>query len=102
MRFSISPRADQYQGLMRLDHRCNDANQLTFRYNITQSFETNQNLAALVGFSRGFVTASFDTTALASWTHSFTPSLINEARAQFNYYHPIVSTNDPFGPALEI
>lgn len=93
---------DQYQGLTRLDHRFNDANQLTFRFNITQSFETNQNVAALVGFSRGFVSDTFDTTALAAWTHTFTPSLINEARAQFNYYNPVVSTNDPFGPALEI
>ena len=93
---------DQYQGLLRVDHRFNDANQLLFRYNITKSFDTNQNLGALVGFSRGFVAENFDSTAIAGWTHSFSPKMINEARAQFNYNNPIVTTNDPFGPSLEI
>jgi carboxypeptidase family protein/TonB-dependent receptor-like protein len=93
---------DTYQGLMRIDHRFNDANQATFRYNITRFFETNQNIGALVGFSRGYVSENFDSTALANWTHSFSPSLINEAHAQFNYNNPFTGTNDPFGPALEI
>lgn len=93
---------DTYQGLMRIDHRFNDANQATFRYNITKFFETNQNIGALVGFSRGYVSENFDSTALANWTHSFSPSLIHEAHAQFNYNNPFTGTNDPFGPALEI
>ncbi len=94
--------SDQYQGLTRLDHRVNDKNQLNFRYNITNLQETNQNIGALVGVTRGYVTSYFDSTGLANWTHTFSPRLINEARAQFNYYDAFTGSNDPFGPALEI
>ncbi|HEV2687094.1 MAG TPA: TonB-dependent receptor, partial [Bryobacteraceae bacterium] len=94
--------SDQYQGLTRLDHRFNDRNQVDFRYNITSLHETNQNIGALVGVSRGYVTDYFDSTALANWTHTFSPNVINEARAQFNYYDAFTGSNDPFGPALEI
>jgi hypothetical protein len=93
---------DQYQGLMRIDHNFNPRNLGNFRYNVTRLYETNQNLAALVGYSRGFITDAFDSTVLANWTHTFSPALINEARAQFSYYNPLTATNDPFGPALEI
>jgi hypothetical protein len=93
---------DQYQGLMRIDHRFNDRNQATLRYNITKDFETNQNVGALVGVSRGYVTDYFDSTVLGNWTHTFSPTLINEARAQFNYYDAFTGSNDKFGPAFEI
>ncbi|MGI8991586.1 MAG: TonB-dependent receptor [Bryobacteraceae bacterium] len=95
-------RTDQYQGLIRVDHRVSDRDQLSFRYNITQSFDTNPNLSGLTGYSRGYVQENFDSTALGSWTHTFSPTLINEVRAQFNYNNPITSSIDPFGPALEI
>ncbi|HYM11219.1 MAG TPA: TonB-dependent receptor [Bryobacterales bacterium] len=94
--------SDSYQGLVRLDHRINDSNQLNFRYNVTKDYETNQNLAALVGFSRGYIQDFFDSTALASLTHLFSPQVINEARVQFNYYNPFTGSNDPYGPAIEI
>jgi hypothetical protein len=93
---------DQYQGLLRLDHRFSEKSLASLRFNTTKSFDTNQNLAALVGVSRGYVNDNFDTTGVANWTYSFTPSVINEARVQFNYNNPLVATNDPFGPALEI
>src|SRR5207247_11079726 len=93
---------DQRQGLLRLDHRLNDNDQLNFRYNVTSSYETNQNVAALVGYSRGYVQDALDSNALASWTHVFSPKLVNEARVQFNYYNLFTGSNDPYGPALEI
>ena len=93
---------DQYQGLMRIDHQFNAANQASFRYNVTRSYETNQNLGALVGYSRGYINDVFDSTAVANWTGIISPRLINEATVQFNYNDPLVATNDPFGPALEI
>lgn len=93
---------DQYQGLMRVDQHFSAKDQASFRYNVTRQYETNQNLAALVGYSRGFITDLFDSTALANWTHSFSPALVNEARAQFSFYNPLTASNDPFGPALEI
>ncbi|MBI3698132.1 MAG: TonB-dependent receptor, partial [Acidobacteria bacterium] len=93
---------DSYQGLMRFDHRLNDHNQFNLRYNITKSYETNQNLSALVGYSRGFISDVFDSTVIGGWTRTLSPSAINEARAQFNYNNPFTGTNDPYGPALEI
>ncbi len=94
--------SDQYQGLMRLDHRINDANQLTFRFNTTKLYETNPNLSALTAFSRGYVQDNFDTTTMAGWTHTFSSSTVNDLRAQFNYNNPFTGSNEPFGPALEI
>jgi hypothetical protein len=93
---------DDYKVLMRIDHRFNDANQLNVRYNFTQADETNQNLRGQVGFSRGYVTSSYEQTGLAAWTHSFSPSVINELRVQYDYNRPIVSSNDPFGPSIDI
>jgi hypothetical protein len=94
--------SDDRKGLLRLDHRFNDRNQVTFRYNVTKSFETNPNLQGLVGYSRGYVVEYFDSTALAGWTRMLSPRLINEARAQFNYLDLFTGSNEAFGPALEI
>ena len=93
---------DQYQGLVRLDHRFSNKDQMNFRYNVTQAHDTNQNLAALVGVSRGYVSEIFDSTTLGNWTHTFSPTLVNEARAQFNFFNPLTASIDQFGPALEI
>jgi hypothetical protein len=93
---------DRYQGLMRVDHQWNDRNQLSFRSNTSRIYDTNPNVIALTGYSRGYVQEFFDTTASASWIHTFSPRVINEAHAQFNYNDVLTSTNDPFGPALEI
>ncbi|MDP3001012.1 MAG: TonB-dependent receptor [Bryobacterales bacterium] len=94
--------SDDHKGLLRLDHRFSDRDQVTFRYNVTSAFETNPNLQGLVGYSRGYVTDTFDSTVLAGWTRMLSPTLINDARAQFNYTNPFTGSNEPFGPALEI
>src|SRR5262249_42232182 len=93
---------DQYQGLMRLDHRAGDRSQFNLRFNVTSSYETNPNLSALTAFSRGFIQDTIDSTAHLGWTRVFGPRAINEARVQFNYNNPYTGTNDPYGPALEI
>jgi hypothetical protein len=93
---------NSYQGLMRLDHRFNEANQFNFRYNVTSLADSNPNLAGLVGYSRGFNQDTFDSTAIASWTHLFSPRVINDARAQFAWYNLMTASTEKFGPALEI
>jgi carboxypeptidase family protein len=95
-------RTDSYAGLWRLDHRFNDANQFNFRYNVTGLYDTNPNLGGLVGNSRGFNQETFDSTALATWTHLFSPRVINEARAQFAWWDMVTASTEPFGPSLEI
>jgi len=89
--------SDDYKGLMRLDHRFSDRNHVTFRYNTTTSFETNPNLQGLVGYSRGYVTEYFDSTALAGWTRMISPAVVNDARVQFNYFNLFTGSNEPFG-----
>lgn len=93
---------DSYQGLLRIDHRINENNQVNFRYNVTTVADTNPNLGGLVGFSRGFSQETFDSTALASWTHLFSPAVINEAHAQFAYWDMLTASTETFGPAIEI
>ena len=44
---------DDYKGLLRLDHRASERNNFIFRFNVTSSYDTNQNLSALVGLSAG-------------------------------------------------
>jgi len=94
--------ADQHQGLLRLDHQMNQNNQFTARFNTTRGFETNPNVSALTGISRGFVSDVFDTVGTLNWFHVFSPRLINEAHAQFDYYDLLTDSNEKFGPALEI
>ncbi len=93
---------DTHMGLLRLDHRVSDRNQLNFRFNVNRSYETNQNLSALTAWSRGFITDTVDATGLAGWLHTFSPALINEFRVQFNYNNPFTGTNDPYGPGFDI
>ena len=43
-----------------------------------------------------------DSTLQGSWTHEFSPSLLNEARVQWNWYQFNVDTNDRGGPGLDV
>ena len=93
---------DQHQGLLRLDHQWNQNNQLSARFNTSKVFDTNPNVSALTGISRGFIQETFDTVGAFSWIHSFSPRVNNEAHAQFNFYDQVTGSNERFGPALEI
>ena len=95
-------RTDRHQGLLRLDHHWNQNNQLSARLNTSKVFDTNPNVSALTGISRGYVQDTFDTALALSWIHTFTPRLINEAHAQFDFYDQLTGTNEKFGPALEL
>lgn len=95
-------RTNQYQALARLDHRFSDANQVTLRFNVTDSDDQNPNLSALTGVSRGYRQSNFDVTGLIGWIKTLSPSLVNDFRGQWNYNNPITASNDPYGPALEI
>ncbi len=93
---------DRHQGLARLDHQFNRDNQFSLRLNTSKVYDTNPNVSALTGISRGFLQDTFDATVAMSWIHVFTPRLINETHAQFNYFDQLTGTNDKFGPALEL
>ncbi len=93
---------DMYQGLIRLDHLWNENNQTSLRFNTSNASDSNPNVNALTGYSRGYRQQNLDVTGAASWLHTFSPNVVNEARTQFNYNNPLTASNDPFGPALEI
>ncbi|MEX2262775.1 MAG: TonB-dependent receptor [Bryobacteraceae bacterium] len=95
-------KTDDYKALFRIDHAVSGRDQLNFRYTFAENDETNQNLRGQVGLSRGFVTDTKEHGGLLGWTHTFTPSVINEMRLQSSYYRYRVGSNDPFGPELNI
>ncbi len=95
-------RTDRHQGLLRLDHQWNEKNQVSARFNTSKVYDTNPNVSALTGISRGFLQDTLDSVGALSWIHTFTPRLINEAHAQFDYFDQFTGTNDKFGPALEL
>jgi hypothetical protein len=93
---------DDHKGLLRLDWRASNHDLFTWRFNTTRIYETNPNLAGLVGFSRGYISDWFDLTTVAGWTRTLSPSMVNELRVQYAYYDALTDTNEPHGPALEI
>lgn len=93
---------DDHKGLARLDHRFSDSSQLTFRFNTTSIYDTNEGVGALVGFSRGFVQRFRDYDGQLNWTKTFGTAAVNEFRSQFDHYLLETASTDAFGPALEI
>ena len=92
----------QHEGSVRLDHRFNDANQASIRYSFAHLEETDPDVQALIGFSRGNSVLSWDSTLQGSWFHQFSPTAQNEARLQWNWYQFNVDTNDRGGPGLDV
>jgi len=92
----------QHQGSGRLDHRFNDANQASLRYSFAHLKETDPDVQALIGFSRGNSILSWDSTLQGSWFHQFSQTAQNEARLQWNWYQFNVDTNDLGGPGLDV
>ncbi len=91
-----------YKSSTRLDHRASDNNQLFFRYNFTHSRESNSNVQALVGASRGTDVELFDSTSILGWTHTFNQHTINESRFQWTYNNAITNSIEKFGPTINI
>ena len=86
----------------RLDHRLSESNQIFFRYSYANTHETNANVQALVGASRGTDIKVLDSNSLLGWTHTFSERTILETRFQWNYRNFLVNTLEKFGPELRI
>src|SRR5216683_8440078 len=86
----------------RLDHRFNNSNQAFLRYGFAHLKESDPDVQALSAFSRGTSVLNWDSTMQGSWFHQFTPSSMNEARLQWNWYQLNVDTNDRGGPGLDV
>ena len=92
----------EYEGSARLDHRFGDKDSAFLRYGFAHLDESDPDLQALTGFSRGTSILNWDSTLQGSWFHQFSANSINEARVQWNWYQFNVTTNDPGGPSLDV
>jgi hypothetical protein len=93
---------DSYKFNARIDHYRGAADQFFLRADIPRLAETNANVQALVGASRGLETRQFDPTVVLGWTHSFSSNAVNEARLQANYRKFQMESREKFGPELRI
>ncbi len=92
----------QHEGSVRLDHRFSQTDSAFFRYSFAHLEESDPDLQALIGYSRGTSILGWDSTLQGSWFHQFSANAINEARLQWNIYQFNVNTNDPGGPGLDV
>ena len=81
-----------YDASVRFDHRVDDSNQLAFRYSYAHDNEQNPNLQALTAYSRGTRVNAWDSTAMGSWYHQFSPTTQNEAHVQWAWSYLGVDT----------
>lgn len=92
----------QHDVSARLDHRFNNNNQGFLRYSFAHLSESDPDVQALIGFSRGTSVLNWDSTLQGSWFHQFSASTVNEARLQWDWYQFNVDTNDRGGPGLDV
>jgi hypothetical protein len=92
----------QYVGSARLDHRFRSKDSAFLRYGFAHLEESDPDVQALIGFSRGTSLLNWDSTLQGSWFHQFSANSINEARVQWNWYQFNVTTNDLGGPGLDV
>ena len=92
----------QHQASARLDHRFSDSDQAFLRYSFAHLKESDPDVEALIGFSRGTSVLNWDSTLQGSWFHQFSTNSMNEARVQWNWYQFNVDTNDRGGPGLDV
>src|SRR3989475_4348299 len=92
----------QHEASARLDHRFSDSDQAFLRYSFAHLKESDPDVQALVGFSRGTSVLNRDSTLQGSWFHQFSANSVNETRVQWNRYQFNVDTNDRGGPGLDV
>ena len=92
----------QHQVSGRLDHRFGDKDQTFLRYSYAHLKESDPDVQALIGISRGTSVLSWDSTLQGSWIHQFSSATSNEARFQWNMNQFNVDTNDLGGPGLDV
>jgi hypothetical protein len=92
----------EHQVSARVDHRFSERDQAFLRYSFVHLQESDPDVQALIGFSRGTSILNWDSTLQGSWFHQFSPSSTNELRIQWNWYQFNVTTNDLGGPGLDV
>jgi hypothetical protein len=89
--------------LFRLDHRIDQSNQLTTRYNLYDITSLNaRNVGGLNAVSRGTALGNRDQTIAGSLVTTLSPRTLNEARFQYTRSRLAAPVNDEAGPAVNI
>ncbi len=91
-----------FVGSVRLDHTIGAQDSGYARFNMATSHTENQAAGALTAVSRGRTFDSITGGLLLSETHLFTPTTINEVKAQYSYLNNDVFPNDMIGPEINI
>lgn len=91
-----------WQTSVRLDHHLEGGDQLMLRLGYSTMHETNANVEALVGASRGSDVRQADPTVTGSWTHVFQPNLLSELTLQWAYRDFEVDSVEKLGPEIRI
>jgi len=86
----------------RFDHTFSQKNSAYVRFNLADSHFENAAAGALTAVSRGRTIDTFNGGVLASHTHFFSPTSINEIKAQYSYLDNDVISNDLVGPEINI
>ena len=86
----------------RLDHNFSQNDTGYIRFNLADGSFENSAAGALNAVSRGRAIDTFTGGILLSETHFFSPTSINEVKAQFSYLDQDVISNDLIGPEINI
>jgi len=92
----------QYLASFRLDHRFNLNNELSVTYRYGHDLEESPDVQSLTAYSAGSSTHDYDNDLQGAWYHQFNPSIQNEARVQWDYWHFNVIPNAPAEVGLQI
>jgi hypothetical protein len=86
----------------RLDHSFNSKDSGYARFNLGKSRFENNAAGALTAVSRGRTAKAFTGGGLLSETHFFSPTTLNELKAQYSYLASDFIPNDLIGPEFNI
>ncbi len=86
----------------RIDHRIDNANQLSFTYRFAHDLEESPDVQSLTAYSAGSSIHNYDDNLQASWFHTFSPTAQNEFRFQFDYDSFNVIPNEPGEVGIQI
>ena len=92
----------EYLASGRLDHRIDNANQVSLSYRFGHDLEENPDVQSLTGFSAGSSIHTYDHTITGAWFHEFSPTAQNELLLQWDYNSFDVVPNEPGEVGLQI
>jgi hypothetical protein len=92
----------EYLASVRVDHRINNSDQISFSFRYGHDLEENPDVQSLTGFSAGSSIHTYDDNIQAAWFHEFSPTAQNELHLQWDYNSFNVIPNEPGQAGLQI